>query len=110
MRQNRFGAETNIRATLLAQGGQVYRGVDGSYRSHRNANASPSIYTDVKGYALTNFGVGFRADGFDIFGRVCNACDLYYSETLQVAPGNVGLIADQPGDPRTRSGTIKVSF
>ncbi len=105
-----YGAETNIPATLLAKDGQVYLGVDGNYRSHWNSNASPSIYTDVKGYALTNFRVGFRADGFDIFGWVRNAFDVNYIETLQVAPGNVGLIAGQPGDPQTWGGTIKFSF
>ena len=29
---------------------------------------------------------------------------------LQVAPGNTGLIAGQPGDPQTWGGTIKFSF
>ncbi|MBJ7442374.1 MAG: TonB-dependent receptor [Sphingopyxis sp.] len=105
-----YGAETNIPATLLAKDGQLYLGVDGNYRSHWNSNASPSIYTDVKGYALTNFRVGFRADGFDVFGWVRNAFDVKYIETLQVAPGNVGLIAGQPGDPRTWGGTVKFSF
>ena len=31
-------------------------------------------------------------------------------ELLQVAPGNVGLIAGQPGDPRTWGATVKFSF
>ncbi len=105
-----YGAEANVPVTLLAKDGQIYFGVDGNYRSHWNSNASPSIYTDVKGYALTNFRVGFRGDGIDVFGWVRNAFDVNYIETLQVAPGNVGLIAGQPGDPRTWGGTIKVSF
>ena len=105
-----YGAEVNQPVTLLGKEGQVYLGVDGNYRSHWNSNASPSIYTDVKGYALTNFRLGFRGDGFDVFGWVRNAFDVNYIETLQVAPGNVGLIAGQPGDPRTWGGTIKFSF
>ncbi len=105
-----YGAEANAPVTLLAKDGQLYLGVDGNYRSHWNSNASPSIYTDVKGYALTNFRVGFRADGVDVFGWVRNAFDVNYIETLQVAPGNVGLIAGQPGDPRTWGGTVKFSF
>jgi iron complex outermembrane recepter protein len=105
-----YGAEANAPVTLLAKEGQVYFGVDGNYRSHWNSNASPSIYTDVKGYALTNFRVGFRGDGLDVFAWVRNAFDVNYIETLQVAPGNVGLIAGQPGDPQTWGGTIKVSF
>ncbi len=105
-----YGAEANAPVTLLAKDGQIYLGVDGNYRSHWNSNASPSIYTNVKGYGLTNFRVGFRADGFDVFGWVRNAFDVNYIETLQVAPGNVGLIAGQPGDPQTWGGTVKFSF
>ena len=105
-----YGAEYNIPVTLLAKDGQAYLGVDGNYRSHWNSNASPSIYTDVKGYALTNFRAGFRGEGFDIFGWVRNAFDVDYIENLQVAPGNTGLIAGQVGDPQTWGGTIKVSF
>jgi iron complex outermembrane receptor protein len=48
--------------------------------------------------------------GFDVFGWVRNAFDVNYIETLQVAPGNVGLIAGQPGDPQTWGGTVKFSF
>ena len=105
-----YGAEYNIPVTLLAKEGQVYLGVDGNYRSHWNSNASPSRYTEVKGYALTNFRAGFRGEGFDVFGWVRNAFDVNYIENLQVAPGNTGLIAGQVGDPRTWGGTIKFSF
>lgn len=105
-----YGFEVNSPLTLLAKDGQVYLGVDGNYRSHWNSNASPSIYTDVKGYALTNLRAGFRGDGFDVFGWVRNAFDVNYIENLQVAPGNVGLIAGQPGDPKTYGLTIKGSF
>ncbi|WP_449473524.1 TonB-dependent receptor [Sphingobium chungangianum] len=105
-----YGAEYNIPVTLLAKEGQVDLGVDGNYRSHWNSNASPSRYTEVKGYALTNFRAGFRGEGFDVFGWVRNAFDVNYIENLQVAPGNTGLIAGQPGDPRTWGGTIKFSF
>ena len=105
-----YGAEYNIPVTLLAKEGQVYLGVDGNYRSRWNSNASPSRYTEVKGYALTNFRAGFRGEGFDVFGWVRNAFDVNYIENLQVAPGNTGLIAGQPGDPRTWGGTMKFSF
>jgi len=105
-----YGAEANTPVTLLAQEGQLYAGIDGNYRSKWNSNASPSIYTVVDGYALTNFRAGFRADGFDVFGWVRNAFDVDYIELLQVAPGNVGLIAGQPGDERTWGFTIKGTF
>jgi Outer membrane receptor proteins, mostly Fe transport len=105
-----YGAEVNTPVALLAQEGQVYLGVDGNYRSGFSSNPSESIYTNVKGYALTNFRAGFRGDGFDVFGWVRNAFDVNYFELLQVAPSNVGLVAGQPGDPRTWGGTIKFSF
>jgi iron complex outermembrane receptor protein len=105
-----YGAELNAPVELLDKEGQVYLGVDGNYRSSWNSNASPSIYTKVDGYALTNFRAGFRGDGFDVFGWVRNAFDVNYIELLQVAPGNVGLIAGTPGDERTWGGTIKFSF
>jgi iron complex outermembrane receptor protein len=47
---------------------------------------------------------------FDVYGWVRNAFDVNYLELLQVAPGNVGLIAGTPGDPRTWGGTIKFEF
>lgn len=105
-----YGAEFNTPVTLLDKDGQAYLGIDGNYRSHWNSNASPSIYTNVEGYALTNFRAGFRAGGFDVFGWVRNAFDVKYIELLQVAPGNVGLIAGTPGDQRTWGGTIKARF
>ncbi|MGH6695777.1 TonB-dependent receptor [Sphingopyxis sp.] len=105
-----YGAEANAPVTLLAKDGQVYLGVDGNYRSHWNSNASPSAYTDIRGYALTNFRVGFRGEGLDVFGWVRNAFDVDYIELLQVAPGNTGLIAGQVGDARTWGGTVKFSF
>nr|WP_246623942.1 TonB-dependent receptor [Sphingomonas colocasiae] len=105
-----YGAEVNAPVTLLAKDGQIYFGVDGNYRSNFSSNPSPSDYTWIKGYALTNFRAGFRTDGFDVYGWVRNAFDVNYFELLQVAPSNVGLIAGQPGDPRTWGGTIKFSF
>jgi iron complex outermembrane receptor protein len=105
-----YGAEMNTPLTLLAAEGQLYVGFDGNYRSGFSSNPSPSIYTNIEGYALSNYRVGFRADNFDIYGWVRNVFDVNYFELLQVAPGNVGLIAGQPGDPRTAGATIKFSF
>ncbi|MGX7951086.1 TonB-dependent receptor [Tsuneonella sp. HG249] len=105
-----YGAEANAPITLLENDGQLYAGIDGNYRSDWQSNASPSIYTVVEGYALTNFRAGFRTEGFDIFGWVRNAFDVDYIELLQVAPGNTGLIAGQPGDERTWGLTIKGTF
>jgi iron complex outermembrane receptor protein len=106
-----YGAESNLPVTLLGHGGELYAGVDGSYRSAFSSNPSPSAYTWVSGYALTNFRAGFRADnGLDIYGWVRNAFNVGYFQQLAVAPGNTGLIVGQLGDPRTYGVTARVTF
>ena len=62
------------------------------------------------GYALFNLRAGFRDDALDIYAWVRNAFDEQYFELLQVAPSNVGLIAGQPGDPRTWGVTAALTF
>jgi iron complex outermembrane recepter protein len=57
-----YGAEGNIPGKLLGKDGQFYLGVDQSYRSKFSSNPTPSIYTWVKGYGLTNVRLGFRGD------------------------------------------------
>lgn len=106
-----FGLEANAPVTFLKQDGLVYFGYDGSYRSNFSSNPTPSIYTWVDGYSLSNFRVGFRTDdGFDIYGWVRNAFDKQYIDQLFVGPGNTGLIAGLPGDPRTWGVTLRKSF
>ncbi|MEE4453185.1 TonB-dependent receptor [Novosphingobium resinovorum] len=106
-----FGAEVNAPAKLLGKEGEVYFGYDGSVRSNFSSNPSPSAYTWVDGYSLHNFRAGFRTEsGFDVYGWVRNAFDENYFEQLFVGPGNTGLIAGLPGDPRTWGFTIKSNF
>jgi iron complex outermembrane receptor protein len=105
-----WGAEANVPVSLLARDGELYAGVDGNYRSNFSSNPSPSTYSWIKGYALTNFRAGFRTDSIDIYGWVRNAFDVEYLEQLQLAPSNVGLVAGTVGDPRTFGGTIKFNF
>ena len=105
-----YGAEYNLPATLLGKDGKVYLGFDGNFRTGFSSNPSPSIYTNVDGYALTNLRLGFRGQGFDIYGWVRNLADVDYFDLLQVAPSNVGLIAGQTGDPRTFGATVKLEF
>ncbi len=57
-----YGFETNAPVTLFGREGQIYIGVDGNYRSKFSSNPSRSIYTDIKGYAVTNYRVGVRTD------------------------------------------------
>ena len=106
-----FGAEGNVPANLLGQEGQVYLGYDGNYRSKFSSNPTPSQYTWIKGYSLSNFRVGFRTEsGFDIYAWVRNAFKEDYMEQLIVGSGNTGLIVGLPGDPRTWGATIKTRF
>lgn len=105
-----YGAEGNVPATVFGQEGQVYLGFDGNYRSRFSSNPSPSIYSWIDGYALSNFRLGFRADNFNIYGWVRNAFDTKYFDQLMFGPGNTGLIAGLPGDPRTWGGTVRFEF
>jgi iron complex outermembrane receptor protein len=67
--------------------------------------------SNVEGYHLSNFRIGFRADdGFNLFAWVRNAFDEEYFEQIFVGPGNTGLIAGLPGDPRTWGATAAITF
>ena len=106
-----YGAEYHRPATLFGLSGEAYLGFDGSYRSRFSSNPSRSIYTDIDGYSLENFRLGFRADdGLDVFGWVRNAFDAGYYEVLATQSGSTGLIVGQPGDPRTYGITIAHRF
>jgi iron complex outermembrane receptor protein len=105
-----FGAETRRPAAIFGRQGEVYLGLDGSWRSDFSSNASPSPYTNVKAYGLAGLRAGFRAEeGLEVFAWVRNALDAEYYEFLAVGPGNTGLIAGQPGDPRTVGLTLRLS-
>ncbi|WP_066583464.1 TonB-dependent receptor [Sphingomonas pruni] len=101
-----FGGEVNA----PVGGGQVYLGYDGSYRSKFSSNPSRSFYTDINGYSLSNFRLGFRKDKWNLYGWVRNAFDQHYFELLSTQSGSTGLIVGQPGDPRTYGGTFRISF
>jgi iron complex outermembrane receptor protein len=106
-----YGAEYNLPAKLFGKDGEVYLGADASSRSRFSSNASRSIYTDIDGYTLANFRLGFRTDeGLNIFGWVRNAFDKKYLEVLATTPGNTGLISGNVGDPRTYGVTVGLSF
>lgn len=106
-----YGAEYDLPARIGRLDGQFYVGYDGSYRSRFSSNPSPSAYTYVNGYALSNFRLGFRSkEDLNIFGWVRNAFDHDYFELLALQPGNTGLVVGQPADPRTYGITISKTF
>ena len=103
-----YGGEYNV--PVGGSDAQVYVGYDGNYRSRFSSNPSPSAYTWIEGYSLSNVRVGYRKQGFNVFGWVRNAFDRNYFELLSTQSGSTGLIVGQPGDPRTYGGTISRSF
>ncbi|ATY34439.1 TonB-dependent receptor [Sphingomonas psychrotolerans] len=105
-----YGAEYNAPAKVFGLDGEFYLAGDASSRSKFSSNASRSIYTDIGGYTLANFRLGYRTDDFNIFGWVRNAFDEEYFELLATTPGNTGLVAGNPADPRTYGLTISKSF
>ena len=106
-----FGAEYDLPARVGGLAGQFYFGYDGSYRSTFSANPSRSRYTDVRGYALHNFRLGYKAAGsWNVFGWLRNAFDRHYYEVLATQSGSTGLIVGQPGDPRTYGVTVSRAF
>ena len=106
-----YGGEVNAPANIFGKEGQIYVGIDGNYRTGFSSNPTPSIYTNIEGYALTNYRAGFRTDsGLNVFGFVRNLFDVDYFEQLAVPSGNTGLIVGQPGDPRTYGVTLAITF
>lgn len=106
-----WGGEGNLPIHLFGKAGQLYLGYDGSARTRFSSNPTPSAYTWVDGYTLSNFRTGFRtAAGLDVSVWVRNAFAANYFEQLQVPSGNTGLIVGSPGDPRTWGLTARIQF
>ncbi|GAA3716278.1 TonB-dependent receptor [Sphingomonas cynarae] len=106
-----YGAEYGVPAQVAGLEGRFYFGYDGSYRSKYSSNPSRSAYTDIKGYALSNFRLGFRAErSWNAFLWLRNAFNKDYYELLATQSGSTGLIVGQPGDPRTYGLTVSRSF
>lgn len=106
-----WGGEYALPSNFWGKSGEWYLGYDASFRSKFSSNASRSAYTDVNGYSLHNFRVGFRTyNGIDVSLWARNVFDQDYFEQLLVAPGSTGLIAGIPGDPRTFGATLRYQF
>ena len=97
-----YGAEYDRPARLFGVDGQAYLGIDGNWRSRFSSNPSPSAYTHVGDYALTNVRLGYRVgERWNVFAWLRNAFDTDYFEVLATQSGSTGLVVGQPGDPRT---------
>jgi iron complex outermembrane receptor protein len=94
----------------LGQGTFVFHS-DTNTRSDYNSDTSASIYTEIKGYTVTNASIGFRFPSgleADVFAR--NLFDRDYITALTIQTGNSGLILGQPSDPRTVGVTLRIRF
>jgi len=106
-----YGIEYEIPHRLFGLDGDVVLGFDGSVRSKFSSNASRSLYTDVNGYSLANFRLGYRAgNGWEVSLWLRNAFDAHYFEVLATQSGSTGLVVGQPGDPRTWGVTVRTQF
>ena len=106
-----YGAEYDLPGRIAGLDGQFYVGYDGSYRSTFSSNPSPSAYTQIKGYALSNVRAGFKAErSWNVFGWLRNAFDKDYYDVLALQSGSTGLVVGQPGDPRTYGVTVSRAF
>ncbi|WP_375427917.1 TonB-dependent receptor [uncultured Sphingomonas sp.] len=112
-----YGAEYNLPVRPFGAAGFAYAGFDGSYRSRFSSNPSRSAYTEIGGYSIANFRVGFReadasgnSGGWNVFGWLRNAFDEEYFDVLATQAGSTGLIVGQPGDPRTYGLTVSRRF
>lgn len=77
-----YGAEYDL-PVRLGGDGVVYLGYDGSYRSTFSSNPSPSAYTQIAGYALSNLRLGYRrGERWNAFFWVRNLFDQDYYEVL----------------------------
>ena len=104
-----LGGEYVHSAVLFGRAGDVFAGVDASYRSSFSSSATPSQYLVVDGYGLLNTRIGFRtSSGWSAFLWSRNLLDRNYFELLTAAPGNTGLYVGQPGDPRAVGVTVRV--
>lgn len=105
-----FGGQWTVPVTANGDR-RIYLGADITYRSSFSSNPTPSAYTNVDGYTISNFRLGYETDsGWNAFAWVRNAFDSNYFDFLSIQPGNSGLIVGQPGDPRTFGVTLARKF
>jgi iron complex outermembrane receptor protein len=96
---------------VFGRAGELFAGVDASFRSSFSSSPSYSRYLVAGGYGLLNARAGFRsADGWSITLWARNLTGSNYFEFLTAAPGNSGLYVGLPGDPRTFGLTLKRTF
>ena len=106
-----LGGELSDNARFFGNAGKIFFAADGYARSEFSSSPSASKYLVVKGYAIFNARLGFRASqglSIQIWGR--NLFNKDYYEQLLPASGNTGQYAGVLGDQRTYGVTFKYSL
>ncbi|MFX5884912.1 hypothetical protein ABTE50_18930, partial [Acinetobacter baumannii] len=81
--------------------GAVIVHADSAWRSGYYGDPSPSRYTWIDGYNLTNASVGYRfGSGIELAVFARNLLNANYIQNLTIQAGNSGLILGTPSDPR----------
>ena len=102
------GGEYTNPATIAGKAGELFGGLDVSYRSEFSSSSTASKYLVAPAYSLLNLRAGFRWSedwAFYVWSR--NLLDEQYYELLSAAPGNTGLYVGQPGDARSFGVTLR---
>ena len=105
------GVEYRRPASFGAVDGDVYVGLDGTYRSSYYADAATSDYARIKGYEVFNLRIGFKsAKTWEAFVFAKNLFNKDYMQLLTIQTGNSGLVIGTPGDQRTVGVTLRARY
>ena len=103
-----LGGEYANPATIAGRSGEIFGGLDLSYRTEFSSSSSASRYLVAPAYSLLNARAGFRWGGdWALYVWSRNLLDKDYFELLTAAPGNTGLFVGQPGEGRAIGVTLR---
>ena len=94
---------------LPVRAGAIVLHGDTNFRSSYAGEPTPSRYTLIDGYTLTNARLSYRAKtGLEIGLFARNLFDAHYIQNLTIQAGNSGLILGTPSDPRVIGVTLRM--
>ncbi len=103
-----LGGEYAAPVSLGQTDGEFYLRADANAKTKIFGDSADSQYTVIKGYALVNASIGFRAaKGWEIALFARNLFDKNYLQNVTIQAGNSGLIVGTPSDPRLIGITLR---
>lgn len=106
-----LGLEYALPLQLGSSSSELWLRSDYSRRASTNGESANSIYTQLPQWDLWNLNLGFRPDAnWEVFVWLRNALDEDYVQNLTVQAGNSGMIAGNPGDPRSLGLTVRATL